>query len=69
MPSQVCSPARLFEFTVRIFRHFEVPEEDARTAATVLQAADLRGTDSHGVARAVGTNCRDTCSSAASGLE
>jgi L-2-hydroxycarboxylate dehydrogenase (NAD+) len=42
---------QLFEFTVRVFRHLGVPEEDARTAATVLQAADLRGIDSHGVAR------------------
>lgn len=44
-------PDQLFEFTVRVFRHFEVPPEDARTAATVLQSADLRGIDSHGVAR------------------
>jgi L-2-hydroxycarboxylate dehydrogenase (NAD+) len=42
---------QLFEFTIRVFRHLGVPEEDARTAATVLQAADLRGIDSHGVAR------------------
>ena len=34
-----------------MFRHFDVPEGDARTAATVLQSADLRGIDSHGVAR------------------
>lgn len=44
-------PEQLFEFSVSVFRHFGVPEEDARTAATVLQAADLRGIDSHGVAR------------------
>ena len=44
-------PEELFEFTVRVFRSFEVPEEDARTAAAVLQSADLRGIDSHGVAR------------------
>jgi len=44
-------PEQLFDFTVRVFRHFGVPEEDARTAATVLRAADLRGIDSHGVAR------------------
>ena len=44
-------PERLFEFSVRTFRHFGVTEEDARTAATVLQSADLRGVDSHGVAR------------------
>jgi len=44
-------PDQLFEFTVRVFRHFDVPADDARTAATVLQSADLRGIDSHGVAR------------------
>ncbi|TME29164.1 MAG: Ldh family oxidoreductase [Chloroflexi bacterium] len=44
-------PEQLFEFSVRVFTHLGVPEEDARTAATVLQAADLRGIDSHGVAR------------------
>jgi len=49
--SQLFPPEQLFEFTVRVFRHFGVPEDDARTAATVLQAADLRGIDSHGVAR------------------
>jgi LDH2 family malate/lactate/ureidoglycolate dehydrogenase len=36
---------------VRVFESLGVPEADARTAATVLQAADLRGIDSHGVAR------------------
>ena len=41
----------LFDFTVSVFRHFDVPDADARTAATVLQSADLRGIDSHGVAR------------------
>jgi len=49
--TEVFPPEQLFDFTVRAFRHFGVPEEDARTAATVLQAADLRGIDSHGVAR------------------
>jgi len=49
--TEVFPPEQLFDFTVRVFRHFGVPEEDARTAATVLQAADLRGIDSHGVAR------------------
>jgi LDH2 family malate/lactate/ureidoglycolate dehydrogenase len=42
---------QLFDFTLRVFQHLGVPEDDARTAATVLQAADLRGIDSHGVAR------------------
>jgi LDH2 family malate/lactate/ureidoglycolate dehydrogenase len=42
---------RLHEFTTRVFRHVGVPEADARQAADVLSAADLRGIDSHGVAR------------------
>src|SRR3989442_4372464 len=49
--TQLFPPEQLFEFSVRVFRHMGVPEEDARTAAAVLQAADLRGIDSHGVAR------------------
>src|SRR6267143_2955240 len=49
--STMFPPEQLFEFSIRVFRHFGVPEIDARTAATVLQAADLRGIDSHGVAR------------------
>jgi LDH2 family malate/lactate/ureidoglycolate dehydrogenase len=49
--TEVFPPEQLFEFSVGVFRHFGVPEEDARTAAAVLQAADLRGIDSHGVAR------------------
>jgi len=42
---------RLREFCERTFRHFGVAEADAATAAQVLIAADLRGIDSHGVAR------------------
>src|SRR2546425_10519001 len=52
MPDSILfPPEQLFEFTTRVFRHLGVPEGDARTAATVLQSADLRGIDSHGVAR------------------
>src|SRR2546428_677488 len=52
MPDSILfPPEQLFEFTTRVFRHLGVPEGDARTAATVLQLADLRGIDSHGVAR------------------
>src|SRR2546426_11955001 len=52
MPDSILfPPEQLFEFTTRVFRHLGVPEGDARTAAMVLQAADLRGIDSHGVAR------------------
>lgn len=41
----------LREFTIRTFLHFGVPEDDARLAAGFLMCADLRGIDSHGVAR------------------
>jgi L-2-hydroxycarboxylate dehydrogenase (NAD+) len=42
---------RLKDFCVRVFKKMGVPEEDARITADVLVAADLRGVDSHGVAR------------------
>ena len=41
----------LREFSTRMFLHFGCPEEDAAQAADVLACADLRGIDSHGVAR------------------
>src|ERR1700747_2349670 len=41
----------LREFSTRIFLHFRVPQGDAIQAADVLASADLRGIDSHGVAR------------------
>jgi L-2-hydroxycarboxylate dehydrogenase (NAD+) len=41
----------LREFSARIFLHFGVPKDDAGQAADVLASADLRGIDSHGVAR------------------
>src|SRR5437868_7057659 len=41
----------LREFSARVFLHFGVPEKDATQAADVLACADLRGIDSHGVAR------------------
>jgi len=41
----------LREFSTRTFRHFGVPKEDAAQAAEVLASADLRGIESHGVAR------------------
>ncbi|RME39588.1 MAG: malate dehydrogenase, partial [Thermoflexia bacterium] len=41
----------LREFCTRVFQKLGVPEEDARITADVLVAADLRGIDSHGVAR------------------
>jgi len=42
---------RLHEFSMRVFIHFGVPETDARLAADVLAMSDLRGIESHGVAR------------------
>jgi len=41
----------LARFSRRVFEHFGVPPDDARIAAGILEAADLRGVDSHGVAR------------------
>jgi L-2-hydroxycarboxylate dehydrogenase (NAD+) len=41
----------LSDFCVQVFRKLDVPEEDARTTADVLVQANLRGIDSHGVAR------------------
>ncbi|NBB73835.1 MAG: Ldh family oxidoreductase [Bacteroidetes bacterium] len=41
----------LRQFCESVFRHFDVPAEDAQQAAAVLSAADRRGIDSHGVAR------------------
>src|ERR1700747_365712 len=41
----------LLEFSTRVFLHFGCPKEDAEQAADVLSCADLRGIDSHGVAR------------------
>lgn len=41
----------LMEFSTRVFRRFGVPEDDAKQAADVLAAADLRDIESHGVAR------------------
>ena len=41
----------LRRFCERTFEHFSVPADEARVAADVLVRADLRGIDSHGVAR------------------
>lgn len=53
MPVEVRSyPSQhLHEFCRRVFEHFGVSREDAILAADVLAASDLRGIDSHGVAR------------------
>jgi len=45
---------RLLSFTEKIFLKIGCPAKDAITAATALLSADLRGIDSHGVARLIG---------------
>jgi L-2-hydroxycarboxylate dehydrogenase (NAD+) len=45
---------RLLDFTISIFQTRGGPEADAQTAAVALLSADLRGIDSHGVARLSG---------------
>ncbi len=44
----------LYNFTVQIFEKIGCPPEQAANAAAVLLSADLRGVDSHGVARLSG---------------
>ena len=41
----------LKDFSAKVFMHFGVPQTDANQAADVLAKSDLRGIDSHGVAR------------------
>ncbi len=41
----------LHAFAVGVLESFAVPHDDAQTAADVLTLADLRGFDSHGIAR------------------
>ncbi len=41
----------LRQFSVRMFGHFGVPDDEATLAAEVLATSDLRGIESHGVAR------------------
>ncbi|SMO33205.1 Ldh family oxidoreductase [Solitalea koreensis] len=45
---------KLTQFTIAIFEQMGVPAKDAALAADVLIKADLRGIDSHGVARLSG---------------
>ncbi|MCC9165897.1 Ldh family oxidoreductase [Pontibacter harenae] len=45
---------QLFSFTQEVFLHMGCPSEDAKLATEVLLDADLRGVDSHGVARLSG---------------
>ncbi len=45
---------QLFDFTQEVFLHMGCPPKDAKLATEVLLEADLRGVDSHGVARLSG---------------
>ncbi len=54
MPTQIFSYGQLHDFTLAVFRAMGCPEEQAATAASVLLQADLRGVDSHGIARLSG---------------
>ncbi|WP_118972304.1 Ldh family oxidoreductase [Taibaiella koreensis] len=48
------SLGQLYDFTVAVFDAIGCPGSDAHTAAGVLLSADLRGIDSHGIARLSG---------------
>src|SRR5437762_1533414 len=48
---QVFPVSFLRNFSAQVFMHFGVPKADAEQAADVLARSDLRGIDSHGVAR------------------
>lgn len=48
---QLFSYEQLFTFSKAVFEKIGCSEKDASTATTVLLSADLRGVDSHGVAR------------------
>ncbi|MDB5232379.1 MAG: Ldh family oxidoreductase [Chitinophagaceae bacterium] len=51
---QTFSYDQLYQFTFNIFKVIGCSDEDANTAAVVLLSADVRGIDSHGVARLSG---------------
>lgn len=54
MNQQLFPYEQLLSFTNSIFQKIGCSPKDAATAATALLSADLRGIDSHGVARLVG---------------
>src|SRR6201996_3682483 len=51
---QLFAYGSLLSFTRAVFEKIGCPEKEASTAATALLSADLRGIDSHGVARLIG---------------
>ena len=54
MSEQLFPYQQLFDFTKTILQKIGCPPTDAETATKVLLSADLRGIDSHGVARLTG---------------
>jgi len=54
MPKELFSYQQLFDFTKTILQKIGCSENDSELAAKVLLSADLRGVDSHGVARLSG---------------
>lgn len=54
MPETTFSYEQLAGFTRSVFVHIGCPEDDATMATDVLLSADLRGIDSHGIARLSG---------------
>lgn len=54
MADQLFPYQHLFDFTSSIFQHMGCSPSDATTATSALLSADLRGIDSHGVARLSG---------------
>src|SRR3569833_2117853 len=52
--SKVFSYDQLFDFTKNVFLKIGSTEADANLAAKVLLSADIRGVDSHGIARLSG---------------
>jgi LDH2 family malate/lactate/ureidoglycolate dehydrogenase len=54
MPEQIFPYQQLLSFVEKIFKKMGCSDADAATAAKALLSADLRGIDSHGVARLSG---------------
>lgn len=54
MNEMILSYHQLWEFAYQVFKKMNCPEEEARLATDALLSADLRGIDSHGVARLSG---------------
>lgn len=51
MPEEIFSYHRLLAFTQSVFKYIGCSDEDALVASKGLLSADLRGIDSHGIAR------------------